>query len=104
MVDTVLSQQIPLAVISTYLIEWLKTTKYFPFLSKETEKLNRYAGVIIAALSSVGILVTFDHTAGILTISGLTAINLLHVAGRFIQQWTLQQVAYKTVVSSKQSV
>jgi hypothetical protein len=97
--DIALNEQIPLAVISTYVLQWLKQSKLFPWLTVETQTLNRWAGIAIAFLSSVGVLVTFDHAAGVLTISGLTAANLLHVAARITQQWVMQQVAYRTVVA-----
>jgi predicted ferric reductase len=96
---TVLNQQIPLAVISTYLLQWLKGTRLFPWLTMESQRLNRMAGVVIAFCASVGVLFSFDHAAGVLTISGLTTANLLHVGARFLQQWVYQQGSYRMLVS-----
>jgi hypothetical protein len=97
MQDPALSAQITVAVVSTYALQLLKQSKFFPWLTVETQTLNRVAGSLIALLTSVGILVTFS--AGTLMITGLTPINLLHAAAHFVQQWVMQQVAYKTVVS-----
>jgi hypothetical protein len=97
MQDPALSAQITVAVVSTYALQLLKQSKFFPWLTVETQTLNRIAGSIIALLTSVGILVTFS--AGTLMITGLTPINLAHAAAHFIQQWVMQQVAYKTVVA-----
>jgi hypothetical protein len=96
--DTTLSVQFTIALISTYALQWLKETKFFPWLTTETQALNRAVSLVIAFLASAGILVGFDHTAGVLTISGLTAANLLHAASRFVQQWAMQQAAYKGLV------
>jgi hypothetical protein len=99
MTDTALSDQIPLALLSTYALQFVKNSRWFPWLTVESQKLNRIAGVVIAFATSLGILMNFDHAAGILTISGLTGANLLHAGARFIQQYAFQQVAYKTVVA-----
>ena len=97
MQDPALSAQITVAVVSTYALQLLKQSRLFPWLTVETQTLNRIAGSVIALLTSVGILVTFS--SGTLMITGLTPINLLHAAAHFIQQWVMQQVAYKTVVA-----
>lgn len=97
--DIALSNQIPLALLSAYGLQWLKGSRFFPWITAETQTLNRWAGAVVAFCASVGVLVSFDHATGVLTISGLTAVNLGHVAWRFAQQWLLQQAAYKGVVA-----
>ena len=99
MQDTALGNQFALALISTYALQWLKQSKLFPWMTVETQTLNRLVGAAIAFLSSVGILVSFDHVAGVLTVSGLTVANLLHAGARFLQQWAFQQAAYKGLVA-----
>ena len=99
MLDTALSEQIPIAVISTLVLQWLKKSRWFPWLTVESQKLNRIAGVVIAFAASIGVVATFDHTAGVLTITGLTLAGLGHGIARFIQQWSYQQAAYRTVVA-----
>lgn len=99
MVDTAISNQIPLALVSTWAIQWIKKSNWFPWLTVETQKLNYVVGGVVAFLSTVGILCNFDHAAGVLTITGLTAANLTHVAARFFQQWAYQQASYKLVVA-----
>jgi len=97
--ETALSAQITVAVVSTYALQLLKQSRFFPWLTVESQTLNRIAGSVIAFLTSVGILVTFNHAAGILTISGLTVANLLHAGSHFVEQWAMQQVAYKGIVA-----
>ena len=97
--DTALNDQIPLALLSTWAFQFLKRSKWFPWLSVESQKVNYAVGALIAFLSTVGILCNFDHAAGVLTISGLTTANLMHVAVRFFQQYAYQQASYKLVVA-----
>lgn len=99
MLDTALTEQVTLAVITTYAIQLVKKSKWFPWLTVETQKANRIVGVIVAFGASIGVVATFDHTAGVLTITGLTLAGLGHGLARFVQQWVFQQVAYKTVVA-----
>jgi hypothetical protein len=93
-----LGTQATVAVLVSFAIQRLKASKYFPWLSGETEKLNRFVSIAIAALSGFGIFIVWDHQ-GILTISGLTAANLFHAATHGIQQWAFQQTAYRTVIA-----
>lgn len=99
MLDTALTEQVTLAVITTYLFQWFKKSKWFPWLTVETQKVNRIAGFVIAFGASIGVVATFDHTAGVLTITGLTLQGLGHGMARFIQQWVFQQVAYKNLIA-----
>jgi hypothetical protein len=99
MLDTALTEQTTIAVITTYVFQWLKKSRWFPFLTVETQKFNRVLGVAVAFAASIGVVATFDHTAGVLTITGLTVAGLLHGGARFVQQWAFQQAAYKTLVA-----
>jgi hypothetical protein len=99
MLDTALTEQITLAVIATYALQIIKKSKWFPWLTVESQKLNYIVGVVVAFGASVGVVATFDHTAGVLTITGLTWAGLGHGAARFIQQWVFQQVAYKNLIA-----
>jgi hypothetical protein len=99
MLDTALTEQATIAVITTYALQWLKTRKWFPWITTETQRLNRILGFVVAFAASIGVVATFDHTAGVLTITGLTLAGLGHGLARFIQQWCMQQVAYKNLIA-----
>lgn len=93
-----LGTQATVAVLVSFAIQRLKASKYFPWLTGETEKLNRLVALVVAFLSGFGIFVVWDHH-GTLTISGLTGANLFHAVMHGIQQWTFQQTAYRTVIA-----
>jgi CTP-dependent riboflavin kinase len=45
------------------------------------------------------VIATFDHTTGVLTITGLTISGIGHGLARFVQQWVFQQAAYKNLIA-----
>ncbi len=92
-----LGTQATVAALVSFGLQWLKTSKYFPWITTETEKLNRWLAIVIAFLSGFGIYATWDH--GTVSITGLTAANAYHALVRCIQQWTFQQAAYRTIVA-----
>lgn len=99
MLDTALTEQATIAVITTYVFQWIKKSSWFPWLTMNSQKLNRILGVVVAFAASIGVVATFDHTAGVLTVTGLTMAGLGHGVARFIQQWVMQQTAYKVVIA-----
>lgn len=99
MVDAVLTDQATIAVYTTLVFQLLKKSSWFPWLTLESQKLNRIIGIAAAFFAAIGVSATFDRTAGALTVTGLTVIGLFHGTVRFAQQWMMQQVAYKLVVA-----
>src|SRR5437762_14260453 len=97
------STQVMLALATAYALQWLKARTWFPWLTFESEKLNRAASIAIACLSGFGIFVTFDHVAGILTVTGLTAVNLGHALTHAGGQFLLQHSAYRAVIAPQVS-
>jgi hypothetical protein len=99
MLDTALTEQLTIAAITTYAFQILKKSKWFPWLTVESQKLNYVVGVLVAFGASIGVVATFDHTAGVLTVTGLTVAGVGHGLARFVQQWVFQQVAYKNLIA-----
>ena len=97
--DTALTGQATIAILVPIVFQWIKTRKWFPWITTETQKLNRIVGIAVAFCASIGVVVGFDRTAGVLTITGLTAAGLMHGGVRFIQQWAFQQASYKLIVA-----
>jgi hypothetical protein len=94
-----LATQASVAVLVSYALQWIKQSKWFPFITTETQTLNRWISAVVAFASGLGIFFTWNHTAGTLTIAGLTAANLLHAGTGMIQQWLFQHAAYRTLVA-----
>lgn len=96
---TALTDQATIALYTTLIFQFLKKSKWFPWLTLESQNLNRIVGVVLAFAAAIGVSATFDQTAGQLTITGLTLVGLFHGTVRFLQQWAFQQGAYKLIVA-----
>lgn len=99
MVNDSLTSSATVGIISAYAIQWIKKSKSIPWVNEHTQSLNRFLSGMIAFASAAGIYLTWNHAAGTLTITGLTAANAFHFLTHGIEQWAIQQMAYKGVVA-----
>ena len=88
-------------VASVYIIELLKKSPLFPFITKHTVVLNRYIGILASGAATLGISFSFDSQAGSLLITGLTFTTAAHSAWHWFTQWAVQQFVYTTAVEGK---
>lgn len=100
-----LGEQLPTAIIVTYLIEWLKTKPWFPFAKIDGVKINRACAVVMAIITGIGLHIAFDPAIGngTLTITGLNWSSIVHSAWAAIQQYALQHVIYWTAIVPHQN-
>jgi len=95
----VLGDQLILAAVSSWLIEHLKASKYFPLITVETESLNKIFAACVAALATAGILVSssWDATSHTYTfaIANLTAGSVLSFVWHWGGQYIYMKFAYK---------
>jgi hypothetical protein len=77
-------------------IQWLKNSRWFPFLQSGAKIANRWASIIAALAVSVGIHYTWNPQDHSLLLTGLSlstiGIGLFHVATQFFYQETGYQV------------
>lgn len=92
-----LGAQATTAIFVSFIMQWVKKSRFFPWLTVETETLNYWVSVIIAFLTGIGIFVTWSQ--GTLTISGLTATNIGHALVRGVEQWAFQTTAYRALIA-----
>lgn len=81
------------AVAVTMLLQALKNSPLFPWITRETQRLNFAVGVLVAGLSAAGIHFAWDPHSG----SALITINT-HLLWAWFLQWAGQQTAYKGLV------
>lgn len=96
----ILSSQGAVAVLAVWIIQKAKAAAWFPAVQKDAVAMNRFFSILIAALSALGIHMSFSGFAadqGVLVISGLTAGNLIHIAWYVIQQAIGQEVLFKAL-------
>lgn len=99
--DTNFSSQLVLAFLTTKIIEMIKRTSKVPWVTEQTDALNKWLGAFLAALSAAGIAVatTFDPSTGTFTlmVSGLTISGVVGFLWQWLSQWALQQAAYEGI-------
>jgi hypothetical protein len=81
-------------------IEFLKTRAWFPWLTCDTERANRFVSWAAAAAMSLGLAFTFDAATGGFELKGTLgglATGILHA----VRQVMFQEIAYKQFIRKK---
>lgn len=78
--------QMAVAGIISLVIGWLKKSKWCPWITTETAKVNRVVMILLSGLGTLGIHFTYSHTAGTLLITGLTWATF----GAGLWHWVVQ--------------
>lgn len=94
-----ISTQLVASSIAVWVIQIIKKSKYFPWITAQTGRLNRVVAVVVSGLTAVGIHVTFDHSSGVLTISGLTAAGIVVGFGTWLKSFVMQELVYQGVTT-----
>jgi len=95
-----LGAQASIAILVSFGLQALKKSKAFPWITTETQTVNRWVSIAAAFCTGVGIFASWDH--GTLTVSGLTGANLIHALTRGVEQWAFQTTAYRAVIAPPQ--
>ena|ERR1700678_2105555 len=84
--------------LGVYFMQWLKGAKWFPWLTKETAKLNRGASVVLAAITAWGISYKWSpqHASGVLGVLSVS-IPTLAVFSMGAWHWAVQFVSQETI-------
>jgi hypothetical protein len=80
------------ALLVSMVIQYLKNASWFPWLSRETEKLNRTVGIVAAFLTTAGVHWGYNAATDTLNIIGLHSLWLT------VQHWVAQQTIYKQFI------
>jgi hypothetical protein len=92
--DAFLSQ-FTLSAILVWLMQKLKEAPWFPVWTAKTQlNVQRAYAAVVAALGAVAINVSFDATAGVLTVTGLTVANVGGSVWSWVQSFVMQQGWY----------
>lgn len=89
------------ALMSSVLIQLLKNSQWASWINRDTAKLNAFLSALIAFVSSMGIVMSFDWNPD----SGAFAAgfkgnvwDILHLLTHFPVQWAEQHVLYKGLI------
>lgn len=95
--ENLIGQQIPTAIVTSYVIEWLKRQSWFPFAKANELWLNRIMSGIAALTTAGAIHYTFAPN-GDFTLNG-NIYALIHVLWATTQQYALQHASYKMLIA-----
>lgn len=87
-----------IVVALPFILEWLKKSAWFPWLTAKSDGVVRFWSAFVAAASSWGVTIQSDWTVGHHAIEGLTAWVLLELALRFVLQFVGQEGIYRWLV------
>ena len=93
-----LTTHITTGAVVVYVLQWLKSSHWFPWLTIDTKKLNRIISAVAAAGIALGIHLTYDANTGTAVITGLTASSVWLTFYEWLKQYVTQQVIYDGVV------
>lgn len=87
-----------ISAITPWIMEHLKYSKWFPFMSPIAPYANRITPLVVALITAAGITIGFDQTTGVMTISGLVPSDII----RGVILWGVgivtQQASYKRAI------
>jgi len=97
-----------LNAVAVWIIQALKGSKYVPWITAETEAVNKFVSAAFAALASAGVAFTAVHTGGVsegaLTISwaGITVANVVSFLYHAVAYYAAQKAFFKVTVPPAQ--
>jgi hypothetical protein len=94
MQDLIVSQ-VTLSTVVVVVMEWLKKAQWFPWLSAQSDKVNKVLGALLAAVTAVGIHYTYDASTATLTFTGISLAALGHALWHWLQSYAVQETIYK---------
>lgn len=94
-----LSAQLALAAVSSMIFQWVKDSPWFPWINKNTERLNRVVAIVISGIGAVGIHMHYDTAAGSLTLTALTFTSVVRNGWTWFTQFAFQHGWYKATNS-----
>ena len=99
----VLATQITMGGVGVAFLQWLKSTKFFPWATVETARMNRVIAAVVALATSVGIHLQWQNAgeagAYTLTITGATLTGVATMAWVWLKQFVVQELIYRTTAN-----
>lgn len=94
-----LGTQITISTLVVYLLEWLKTKKWAPFVQKNAATMNKITAGVVAFIAALGVSYTWDATNHQLVIANVpTLAGFVTVLWIWVKQWVMQELVYKGIV------
>lgn len=96
--------QAVIVLVAPFLLQWLKTARWFPWLTTFSDGWLRFWSIAVAVLASVGIGITWDGPAGRLVIDGLHWDALLALVLQVAVHFTGQESLYRLIIKPRSTL
>lgn len=91
-----------IAILTPYILEWLKRTPFVPFLNDINVWRVRLLSMVTAVTTSVGISFSYDASLGQLIVTGLTFGAVLQLLFQAAVQFKVQETVYRAAIKPHQ--
>jgi len=91
--QNVLATQVTAGAIIAWVTNWLKQSKYFPWITQETKAISTMVAVVLSAAAALGVNVAWNGADHTLIISGLTLYGILGAAWALAKQYVMTHLA-----------
>jgi hypothetical protein len=81
--------------MAVVVMQWLKKSSWFPWLTAESDKANKAVAAFMAAIAAIGIHYTYDASTATLTLTGISFAALGHGLWHWLQSYAVQETIYK---------
>lgn len=88
--------QVTTAGVVVFLINWLKKSSLFPWITAEKVRLLRILAIVGAGVGAVGIHYTWNPEAHALTITGLSLVGILTAGAIWLKSFVTQEIIYQS--------
>lgn len=96
--------QVTAAGLIVMFIQWLKNTKWIPWINNHTALATRLISWSAALATATGVHYMFDQEAGTLLFTGLSLTTIMAALWHWISSIVAQELIYRGVVPSQQKV
>lgn len=83
------------SAITVGILNWIKHSKYFPWITREKTTLLRVLSIAASLATGVGIQHVWNSTDHSLLISGLTGTNIAAFAWAVVKQFTANETIFQ---------
>lgn len=88
--------QVTTAGVVVFVINWLKKSPLFPWITDQNGRLLRMLAVAGAGIGAVGIHYTWNPEAHSLTFTGLSLVGILTAAAIWLKSFVTQEIIYQS--------
>ncbi len=90
--------QVVLSAIAAQLMEFAKRSPWVPWITQHSKWVNTLTASLLAAFTAAGMHFNYESTAGVITITGVTLISVLHFLWEWVQSFVFQHLIFKAAV------